>query len=63
MIAELEKVGTKEAFGTIARDGIADFLTGDKSDTFEGSLFAKKEDEIWSMPCFGGTLVDRIKLT
>jgi len=63
LITELEKVGTKEAFGTITRDGIADFFTGDKSDTLEGSLFAKKEDEVWSMPCFGGMLVDRIELT
>jgi len=63
MIAVVDEVGTKEAFGAITCDGIADFFPGDKSDTFERSFFAKKEDEIRSMPRLGGMFVDRIKLT
>jgi len=62
-ITMIEKVGAKEPFGAVAGHGVADFLSGNKSDTLAGSLFAKKEDEIGGMPRFGGLLVDRIELT
>ena len=62
-VTVIEEVGAQEPFGAIAGDGIADFFPGDKSDTFEGGLFAKKEDKIGSVPRSGGLFVDRIELT
>ncbi len=58
-----EKMGTEETFGAVALDGVAYFFTGDKSDTILGGIATIKEDKERGMPRFGGTLVDRIKLT
>ena len=59
----IEEVGTEEPFGAVAGHGIADFFAGNKSDTLAGSLFAKKEDKVRTVPRSGGLLVDRIELT
>jgi hypothetical protein len=56
-------VGSEEAFGAIAGDGVADFFSRNKAYPFKRGLFPKKEDKIRGMPCFAGMFVDRIELT
>ncbi len=58
-----KEMGTQETFGAGTLDGIAHLFSGDKSYTILGGIVTVKEDKERGMPRFGGTLVDRIKLT
>ena len=57
-----EEMGTQEAFGAVAFDGIAAFFPGDKSHTPERRIFAEKKDKSGGVPSGVGTAIDRIKL-
>ena len=57
-----KKMGTEEAFGTGALDGVPHLFPRDKSHTPCGIIFSVKKDKIGSMPRRGGPLVDRIKI-